>query len=185
MQDIVTKENWSSDPNNAPLPSDFNRIESNIRKVEENRQEETTARQTADTTLQNNIDSEETARVNADTTLQNNIDSEETARVNADNAINADLGGLDFVNGNAGTYGTKIIAQNERWVIPKGTYILWVDILGGIVFQIYSGSVWVGYGNLSATGLNMPLQITSDGVNFAFTGQNTSNPGTIFYRKLA
>ena len=57
MHDIVTKETWSSDPDNAPLPSDFNRIESNTRKVEENRQEETTARQNADTTLQNNIDS--------------------------------------------------------------------------------------------------------------------------------
>lgn len=44
MNDIVTKENWTSDPDNAPLPSDFIRIESNIRKVEENRQEETDAR---------------------------------------------------------------------------------------------------------------------------------------------
>jgi hypothetical protein len=77
MKDIVTKENWSSDPNNAPLPSDFNRIESNIRKVEENRQEETTARQTADTTLQNNIDSEATARANADS-------AEAAARIAAD-----------------------------------------------------------------------------------------------------
>ena len=66
MNTIVTKETWSSDPDNAPLPSDFNRIESNTRKVEENRQEETTARQNADTTLQNNIDSEATARLNGD-----------------------------------------------------------------------------------------------------------------------
>ena len=95
MHDIVTKETWSSDPDNAPLPSDFNRIESNTRKVEENRQEETTARGNADTTLQNNIDSEATARANADsteataranadTTLQSNIDSEATARLNGD-----------------------------------------------------------------------------------------------------
>ena len=90
MHTIVTKENWSSDPDNAPLPSDFNRIESNTRKVEENRQEETTARQTADTTLQNNIDSEATARLNADS-------AEATARLNADSAeatarLNADIG---------------------------------------------------------------------------------------------
>ena len=84
MNTIVTKETWSSDPDNAPLPSDFNRIESNTRNVEENRQEETTARQNADTTLQNNIDSEATAMANADTTLQNNIDSEATARLNGD-----------------------------------------------------------------------------------------------------
>ena len=77
MHTIVTKETWSSDPDNAPLPSDFNRIESNTRKVEENRQEETTARQNADTTLQNNIDSEATARANADT-------AEATARLNGD-----------------------------------------------------------------------------------------------------
>lgn len=46
---------------------------------------ETTARQNADTTLQNNINAEESAREAADTTLQNNIDAEEQARIAADN----------------------------------------------------------------------------------------------------
>ena len=179
MQDIVTKENWSSDPNNAPLPSDFNRIESNTRKVEENRQEETTARENADNTLQNNIDSETAARI-AD------VNAEEARAIAAENAINADLGGLDFVNGNAGSYGSKDIAQNERWVIPKGTYVFAAYYIQGIVFQIYTGSGWVGFGNLvSGTAATVPLSMTSDGVNFAFTGLNVSNPGTIYYRKLA
>ena len=66
MHDIVTKETWSSDPDNAPLPSDFNRIESNTRKVEENRAE-------IDDDLQDHIDAEEAARIAA-------VDAEETAR---------------------------------------------------------------------------------------------------------
>ena len=45
---------------------------------------ETTARQNADTTLQNNINAEASARAAADNTLQQNIDAEETARIAAD-----------------------------------------------------------------------------------------------------
>ena len=47
---------------------------------------ETTNREAADTTLQNNINTEATTRVNADTTLQNNIDAEAVARESGDAA---------------------------------------------------------------------------------------------------
>jgi hypothetical protein len=67
MNDIVTKENWTSDPDNAPLPSDFIRIESNTRKVEENRQEETDGRIASDETLQENIEIEHALIVNIGT----------------------------------------------------------------------------------------------------------------------
>lgn len=162
MNTIVTKETWSSDPDNAPLASDFNRIESNTRKVEENRQEETDAR-IAD------VNAEASRAIAAEGVLQTNID-----------AVNADLGGLDFVNGNAGAYGSKTIAQNERWIPPAGTYIFVVYSVGGIWGQIYSGSDWNGFSN--NTGI---MQMTVDGVNFSFVGLNVSVPGNIFYRKLA
>lgn len=46
--------------------------------------DETTARQSADNTLQSNIDTEEQARIDADDVLQGNIDAEEQARIDAD-----------------------------------------------------------------------------------------------------
>lgn len=84
MHDIVTKETWSSDPDNAPLPSDFNRIESNTRKVEENRQEETDARISADSaeasTRASAVSAEAYTRSSADSTLQTNINNEAASR---------------------------------------------------------------------------------------------------------
>ena len=52
---------------------------------------EATARQTADTTLQGNIDAEATARQTADTTLQGNIDAEATARQTADATLQGNI----------------------------------------------------------------------------------------------
>lgn len=50
-------------------------------------QDEADARESADATLQDNIDAEESARKYADSTLQNNIDSETHARENADSTL--------------------------------------------------------------------------------------------------
>lgn len=71
---------------------------------------EASARESADTTLQNNIDSEASARESADKTLQDNIDtvsasvtSEASARESADEAlqeaIDAKLGTTDTIDG--------------------------------------------------------------------------------------
>ena len=52
---------------------------------------ESSARASADTTLQSNIDSEASARSAADTTLQSNIDAEETARQSADSTLQTNI----------------------------------------------------------------------------------------------
>lgn len=62
---------------------------------------ETSARESADTTLQEDIDAEATARENADTTLQNNITAEATARQNADNNLQTQI------TANTNALGTK------------------------------------------------------------------------------
>ena len=52
---------------------------------------ESSARASADTTLQSNIDSEASSRASADTTLQSNIDAEETARQSADSTLQTNI----------------------------------------------------------------------------------------------
>ena len=137
MHDIVTKETWSSDPDNAPLPSDFNRIESNTRKVEENRQEETSARITADTTLQNNIDAEEDRAIadvdseqaratSAEGTLQTNINNEASARAAITTALmtTGEIGSYGFFKA-AGTVltGTIVTGANLAYSNASGTIV--------------------------------------------------------------
>ena len=56
---------------------------------------ETTARQSGDTTLQNNINAESTTRASADTTLQNNLNAESSARQTADATLQ---GGINAVS---------------------------------------------------------------------------------------
>lgn len=55
---------------------------------------ETLARQNADATLQTNINNEVTARKAADTVLQTNIDNEATARQNADTVLQTNINAL-------------------------------------------------------------------------------------------
>lgn len=62
---------------------------------------ETSARESADTTLQENIDAEATARENADTTLQNNIRAEASARQSADSNLQTQI------TANTNALGTK------------------------------------------------------------------------------
>lgn len=114
MHTIVTKETWSSDPNNAPLPSDFNRIESNTRKVEENRQEETDARITADSV-------EQSARESADTILQNNIDFAES-KIASISTID-DIGSFAFIKTDVICgYGSSVNSSNLYFagILPSG-----------------------------------------------------------------
>ncbi|MFA5130489.1 MAG: hypothetical protein WC477_06295 [Patescibacteria group bacterium] len=90
MHTIQTKENWTSDPDSAPLPSDFIRIESNTRKVEENRQEETALREAAD-------ESEVTARNLAISDAINDIPYKGSNISNLDYPINTYI----FIENNA------------------------------------------------------------------------------------
>ena len=55
--------------------------------------QEVSDRQTADNTLQTNIDSESAARIAADSTLQSNIDHEAASRMAADNALQTRVSG--------------------------------------------------------------------------------------------
>lgn len=52
---------------------------------------ESSARASADTALQSNIDSEASSRAAADSTLQSNIDAEETARQSADSTLQTNI----------------------------------------------------------------------------------------------
>lgn len=87
---------------------------------------EATARSTADTTLQSNIDTEATnrqtgdsnlhteittettARETADVTLQNNIDAEETARINADTALSTRVTTLEGLHQSGKTVAQEV-----------------------------------------------------------------------------
>ena len=73
-------------------------ITDQIEQNKNNIDNEATARQSADTTLQNNIDNEATARQSADTTLQNNIDSEATARQSADTTLQNQIDTLNDIS---------------------------------------------------------------------------------------
>ena len=83
----------NADPNahKALFDAVYAKIDAEIAEVNEALAAETTARQAADTQLQNNIDAEATAREQADTQLQNNIDAEETAREQADTNLQGQI----------------------------------------------------------------------------------------------
>lgn len=154
MPRTTPKTNWIG--GNIPLAPDLNRIEGNAQQAFDELDEEVSAR---------------IADVNA----------EEARATAVENSIIADLGGVDFVNGNAGTYSSRVIGQNEVWVIPKGLYIF-TCFPNSLAFQIKSsGGEWAGFTLESWQG----GMILSDGVNFAVTGLNVSTPGTVFYRKLS
>ena len=53
---------------------------------------ETSARSSADSTLQTNLNLEATARANSDSTLQTTVSSEATARINSDSTLTSNLG---------------------------------------------------------------------------------------------
>ena len=77
--------------NKLYVDSADNTLQSNIDAEATARQNaissEASARSSADTTLQNNIDAEASTRSSADTTLQNNIDAEASTRASADTTL--------------------------------------------------------------------------------------------------
>ena len=78
---------------------------------------EITARQNADSTLQSSLNSEITARTNADSTLQSSLNSEITARTNADSSLQSEL---DLTQGSLGS----AISGTGGWLGFSGTNYL-------------------------------------------------------------
>lgn len=161
MAYVEPKVNWEA--GNIPVASDLNRIESNAKANHDAIDAEEAAR-IAD------VNAEEAARIAAD-------NAEEAARIAADNAIIAALGGVDFVNGNAGTYGSVTVPARTSALISKGLYMMTSE--GPETFlQIKTGSSFVGEAQI--VGL-----VLSDGVNFYITNRSSSVPFVVYYRKLA
>ena len=71
--------------------ADTQTLEGIIAGINQSISNEATARQNADTSLQNAINTEATARSNKDTALENAISAEATARANADAALQTDI----------------------------------------------------------------------------------------------
>jgi hypothetical protein len=87
------------------------------------------------------------------------------------------LNGIDFINGNAGTYGTEAISAGSSWVPPKGLYVFTgSSTTNGPYLQIWNGTSWV-YGTFIA-GL-----LLTDGINYRLGAP--FNAVSVYYRKLA
>jgi hypothetical protein len=165
MARIASKLNWTSDPDNAPLPSDFNRIENNNQQAFDELDAEV-IRATAD------VDEEEAARI-AD------VNEEEARATDAEeNITDVILGGVNLSTGNAGTYGFVNLSSGSTWVIPAGTYMMGGagEYNASVSLNIYTGSEWRGINPVGGI-------VISDGVNFRI--QARGEPGTVYYRKLA
>ncbi len=87
LQETDLSPYYSKEETNALLDTETTARQNADDTLQQNIDTETTTRTTADTTLQNNIDAEASARTSADTTLQNNIDAEASARTSADTTL--------------------------------------------------------------------------------------------------
>lgn len=104
----------------------------------------------------------------------------------ATTATNANtVAGVDPVNGNAGTWGSKEFANGETWIIPKGLYMMVAYNTAShyAYLEIYrypsTPNLWNG--TVEPSGL-----IISDGANFRIRGVTPDAiPATVWYRKLA
>lgn len=119
---------------------------------------ETTNRQNADTTLQNNINAEATARANADTNLQNQINNFTSVPKATIAEINAGLDDTKF-SSPAGLEGSKYLSQttNKLWATTTNT---------GNAYSATLTPAITAY----TTGMNVYLKI-----NVANTGAATVN----------
>lgn len=119
MARIASKLNWTSDPDNAPLPSDFNRIENNNQQAFNEIDANEGQRAIDEASLQANIDAEEVRAIAdvdaeqarataAEGTLQTNINNEASARA----AITTALKTIDTVNSIAFLRSNAAITKN-------------------------------------------------------------------------
>lgn len=84
MARIATKLNWTSDADNAPLPSDFNRIENNNKQAFDEIDANEGDRAIDEAALQANIDAEETRATNAETSEASTRAAADTAKMTLD-----------------------------------------------------------------------------------------------------
>jgi hypothetical protein len=184
MPRITPKTNWVA--SDIPVAPDFNRIENNNEQAfteldaetaarqaaitaEQNARTaamgvETTNRQNADTTLQNNINSEAATRLANDNTLQNNIDAANASRISADNTLQNQLS-MQLVYGGIGTY---TIAASNTWT---GTG----EILPGTIINgnsLIRGSIFPGSGVVSSVNSDgrENVVLKSSNINLGLTG---------------
>lgn len=89
------------------------------------------------------------------------------------------VGGIDPVNGKAGSYDTITINASSVWIIPKGLYVLSINEEPNTIYlQVKNNSSdWWGYG--FAGGM-----ILSDGINFRLNNSNTHST-IVAFRKLS
>ena len=125
--------------------------------------DEKTARETADTTLQGNIDTEVTARQSADTALQESITAEQTARTTADTALSDRIGTLSA----DGTYirQTNNVSQN-------------LSALDSAVNTLSDGKVNVALDNINNDGKTVVRNLAQEAVKVVAGTYTTVTEGT-------
>ena len=109
----------------STITADVEELGNELNTTNANLNTEATARQSADTTLQNNIDSEASARESADNGLQNNINTEASARESADTTLQTQIDTLNNISETIVAKGTKegvnYIKYNSGILICWGT----------------------------------------------------------------
>ncbi len=133
--------------------------------LQDNIDAEATARQDADGTLQDNIDAEASARQDADGTLQDNIDAEETAREQADTLL-----------GGAITDLTGRVDGDEDDIAAINTLLENIDFDDNIVIQ-YRGALTTPPQDFSDFVLGTTWKITED---FTLNGEDVPKNTYIF-----
>lgn len=137
---------------------------------------EVTARQNADSLLQQGINSEASTRGNADTQLQNNINSEANARSTADGqlqtAINAIHTQIDngYVYAGIATPSTSPATGKVFYIaVQAGTYTNFGStiVTEGITILRYVGSAWVKEQIIYADGGVFDVTAQNGGATFA------------------
>jgi hypothetical protein len=125
---------------------------------------EATARQTADTTLQNNITAETTARQTADNTLQGNINSEASTRATQDASLQSQINQIIAPSGEAPSAAE---VQNARIGANGVTYDTLGNAIRGQVTDLKSAIN--GINVIGKIRLSQTINKFVDGINHVLT----------------
>lgn len=151
--------------------------------LQDNIDAEATARQDADGTLQDNIDTESSARQDADGTLQDNIDAEASARQDADGTLQDNIDSektsreqADTLLGKAITDLTGRVEGDEDDIAAINTLLENIDFDDNIVIQ-YRGALTTPPQDFSDFVLGTTWKITED---FTLNGEDVPKNTYIF-----